>query len=67
MDGFAEAMLERVRVAREAVAAAGRAGDAYALAVACDELDDALRIARANGVDADLPENGDGGGAETGG
>ncbi|MFF7153922.1 hypothetical protein [Streptomyces sp. NPDC008139] len=67
MDGFAEAMLERVRVAREAVAAAGRAGDAYALAVACDELDDALRIARANGVEADLPEEGGSGGAETGG
>ncbi|WP_188279485.1 hypothetical protein [Streptomyces sp. CBMA29] len=66
MDGFAEAMLERVRVAREAVAAAGRAGDAYALAVACDELDDALRIARANGVEADLPED-EGGGAESGG
>ncbi|MEU6852602.1 hypothetical protein ABZ901_22095 [Actinacidiphila alni] len=63
MDGFAEAMLERVRAAQEAVAAARRSGDAYALAVASDELDDALRIAHANGVALEVSPEGDGGGA----
>lgn len=51
MSAFAEAMRERVREAREALEAARADGDAYATAVAADELDDALRLARAHGVD----------------
>ena len=47
---FAEVMRGRVRDARAAVAAARVAGDPYALAVAADELEDALRMARANGI-----------------
>ncbi|MBB5122291.1 hypothetical protein [Streptomyces eurocidicus] len=53
MGGFVEAALARVRRAREAVEAAREAGDAYALAVAADELEDALRLARENGVDTE--------------
>ncbi|KUL33430.1 hypothetical protein ADL22_33345 [Streptomyces sp. NRRL F-4489] len=53
MGGFAESVRERVRAARAAVEAAQAADDAYALAVAQDELDDALRIARSVGVDPD--------------
>ncbi|MFE0042648.1 hypothetical protein [Streptomyces albireticuli] len=49
--GFVEAARARVRRARAAVEAAREAGDAYALAVAADELEDALRLARENGVD----------------
>ncbi|HEY3482587.1 MAG TPA: hypothetical protein VGL02_27190 [Streptomyces sp.] len=50
MGGFAELMRERVRLAAAAVTAARQAGDAYTLAVAEDELDDAVRIARLHGV-----------------
>ncbi|MET9643107.1 hypothetical protein ACFZB6_05850 [Streptomyces syringium] len=53
MSAFAEAMRERVRDARAALEAAQADGDAYATAVAADELDDALRLARAHGVDTD--------------
>ncbi|MFJ9852249.1 hypothetical protein [Streptomyces sp. NPDC101150] len=53
MGGFAEAVRERVRIARAAVDAARAASDAYALAVAEDELDDALRTARNVGIDPD--------------
>ncbi|GAQ58484.1 hypothetical protein [Streptomyces acidiscabies] len=56
--GFVEALRERVRQARVRVRAAERAGDAYERAVAEDERDDALRIARAHGVD--VAEEGDG-------
>ncbi|MFE7979163.1 hypothetical protein [Streptomyces shenzhenensis] len=59
MGGFTEAVRERVREARAAVAAAVEAGDAYEVAVAQDELDDALRVARGHGIDA-------GAGAEAG-
>ncbi|MHC5905586.1 hypothetical protein ACVNF4_17045 [Streptomyces sp. S6] len=61
MSGFAEALRERVRAARERLAAALREDDAYETAVAQDELDDALRIARAHGVetgeDPETPED----------
>ncbi|WNI16799.1 hypothetical protein [Actinacidiphila sp. ITFR-21] len=60
MSGFAEVMRERVRRARAALAAAEEAGDAYAAAVAADELDDALRLARANGVDDEPVADGEG-------
>ncbi|WP_405578379.1 hypothetical protein [Streptomyces sp. NBC_01092] len=51
MGGFAEAARERVREARAAVSAALEAEDAYEVAVARDELDDALRVARRHGID----------------
>ncbi|MDX2966373.1 hypothetical protein [Streptomyces acidiscabies] len=56
--GFAKALRERVRAARARVAAAVREGDAYERAVAEDELDDALRIARAHGVSVEEDTDG---------
>ncbi|MCI3273542.1 hypothetical protein [Streptomyces cylindrosporus] len=53
MGGFAEAVLERVHAARTALSAALAAEDAYEVAVAQDELDDALRVARRHGIDVD--------------
>lgn len=53
MSAFAEAMRERVRAARAALAAARAAEDAYGAAIAEDELDDALRLALAHGVTTD--------------
>ncbi|PSJ26628.1 hypothetical protein B7P34_21815 [Streptosporangium nondiastaticum] len=50
MGGFAAAARERVNRARAALAAAQDAADAYETAVASDELEDALRVARENGV-----------------
>ncbi|WP_411139814.1 hypothetical protein [Streptomyces sp. x-80] len=59
MGGYAEAVRERVRAARAAVEEAREAADPYALAVAEDELDDALRLASSVDVDPDgVPENG---------
>ncbi|WP_405638975.1 hypothetical protein [Streptomyces sp. NBC_00019] len=52
MGGFTEAVLERVCTARTALSAALEAEDAYEVAVAQDELDDALRVARRHGIDA---------------
>jgi hypothetical protein len=48
---FAEALLDRVRQARASLETALEAEDAYAVAVAQDELDDAVRVARRHGVD----------------
>ncbi|MGW7005583.1 hypothetical protein ACWGCW_22960 [Streptomyces sp. NPDC054933] len=59
MSGFVEAVLERVRDARAAVEAALEAEDAYAVAVAQGELDDALRIAHRHGIDPG-PDGADG-------
>ncbi|MET8563500.1 hypothetical protein ABZV75_24000 [Streptomyces flaveolus] len=53
---FAEALLQWVRQARGALAAALAAEDAYAVAVAEDELDDAVRMARRHGIDVGLVE-----------
>ncbi len=53
MGGFAEALVERVRAARVGLETALEAGDAYEVAVAQDELDDAVRMARANGIHAE--------------
>ncbi|MFI9202473.1 hypothetical protein [Streptomyces sp. NPDC053048] len=61
MSAFAEAMRERVRAARAALAEARTAGDAYAAAVAEDELDDALRLALAHGVTTEAAPDGDDG------
>ncbi|ARF58052.1 hypothetical protein [Streptomyces gilvosporeus] len=58
MGGYAEAVRERVRVARAAVVAAREAGDGYDVAVAEDELEDALRVARNVGVDPDAAPGG---------
>ncbi|MFC5721665.1 hypothetical protein ACFP1Z_15950 [Streptomyces gamaensis] len=55
MSVFAEAMRQRVRAARAALAAAQAADDAYGTALAADELEDALRMALAHGVDPDGP------------
>ena len=49
----ADALLARVRAARAALAAAVSAGDAYEVAVAEDELDDAVRLARRHGLDVE--------------
>ncbi|GGY07530.1 hypothetical protein [Streptomyces hiroshimensis] len=51
--GFVEAARGRVSQARAALGAAREAGDVYAVAVAEDELEDALRIAEAHGVDTE--------------
>ncbi|MEU8687374.1 hypothetical protein [Streptomyces sp. NPDC048665] len=53
MNEVAEALLARVRAARSALAAAVSAGDTYDVAVAKDELDDAVRLARQHGVDVE--------------
>lgn len=50
--GFAEALRQRVCEARAAAEAAVEVEDPYAVAVAQDDLDDALRTARNHGVDA---------------
>ncbi|MEU1308215.1 hypothetical protein ABZ419_04860 [Streptomyces cinnamoneus] len=60
MSAFAEAMRERVRAARAALAAARAAADSYGAAIAEDELDDALRLARAHGVTTDAADGEDG-------
>lgn len=53
---FAAALLERVRQARVALEAALESEDVYAVAVAQDELDDAVRVAREIGVDVEADE-----------
>ena len=50
MNEVAEALLARVRAAQADLAAAVTAQDAYAVAVAEDELDDAVRVARGHGL-----------------
>nr|QIY76200.1 hypothetical protein HEP84_52180 [Streptomyces sp. RLB1-33] len=49
-----EALLARVRAARAGLAAAVADEDAYAVAVAQDELDDAVRVARGYGLDVEV-------------
>ncbi|MDN3027162.1 hypothetical protein [Streptomyces sp. S.PB5] len=51
MGGFTEAARRRVRAARAALTTALEAEDAYATAVAQDELDDAVRLAHRHGID----------------
>ncbi|MFJ8111361.1 hypothetical protein [Streptomyces sp. NPDC096132] len=51
MGAVVEALMARVRAARAGLAAAVAAEDPYAVAVAQDELDDALRVARRHGLD----------------
>jgi hypothetical protein len=50
----AEALLARVRAARAGLAAAVAAEDPYAVAVAQDEVDDAVRFARRHGLDVEV-------------
>ncbi|MFF4532314.1 hypothetical protein ACFY1P_23945 [Streptomyces sp. NPDC001407] len=52
MSVFAEAMRQRIRHARAALAAARREGDDYGACVAEEELEDAVRLAREHGVEA---------------
>ncbi|MDN3027849.1 hypothetical protein [Streptomyces sp. S.PB5] len=55
----AEALLARVRAARAGLATARDAADAYAVAVAEDELDDAVRLARWHGLDVEATGSGE--------
>ena len=48
-----DALLARVRAAQAGLVAAAEAGDPYAVAVAQDELDDAVRLARGYGLDVE--------------
>lgn len=57
---FADAVRRRVQEAHAALAAATEAGDAYAAAVAVDEVDDALRMAREHGIATDPAPDADG-------
>lgn len=58
MSEYAEALLKRVRQARLNLASALEEKDAYAVAVAQDELDDAVRLARSVGIDVGGDEEG---------
>ncbi|TDT97510.1 hypothetical protein EDD99_5656 [Streptomyces sp. 846.5] len=51
MDEFTGALIERVRAARLGLEEAVAAHDSYAVSLAVDELEDALRLARDNGVE----------------
>ena len=51
MDDFTEALIARVRAARTGVEEAAASHDTYAVALAVDALEDALRLARQNDVD----------------
>ncbi|KAF5992348.1 hypothetical protein [Streptomyces sp. WAC00263] len=53
MDTVTEALLARVWAARAVLADAVAAEDVYAVAVAQDELDDAVRLARGLGLDVE--------------
>lgn len=66
MDEYAEQVAARVRVARAALSAAASRADSFALQDALDELENALKLARASGVDvsADAPGRSDGGARE---
>ncbi|MXM67996.1 hypothetical protein GR925_32325 [Streptomyces sp. HUCO-GS316] len=48
-----EALLARVQAARSGLASALEAEDPYVVAVAQDELDDAVRLARRHGLDVE--------------
>lgn len=67
VDGFVGALRERVRQARAALAAAHANEDPYAAAVAADELDDAVRVARGHGVDVGPEDGAEAGAAEDAG
>ncbi|MFF0203811.1 hypothetical protein [Streptomyces sp. NPDC005017] len=53
MAGFEQAALDRIRVARDRLAAARENDDDFEAAQAADELEDALRVARDHGVRVD--------------
>ncbi|MFJ9539200.1 hypothetical protein ACIRPX_18320 [Streptomyces sp. NPDC101225] len=54
MNEVTEALLARVHAARAALVAAVGAADPYAVAVAEDELDDAVRMARRHGLNVQV-------------
>lgn len=58
MGKFAEAGGERVRGARDGLLSARQAQDAYAVAVADNELDHVLRLAREHGIEPGAGANG---------
>ncbi|MGP4050182.1 hypothetical protein [Streptomyces sp. 2A115] len=53
MGTVTEALLARVQEARAELATAVAADDVYSVAVAQDELDDAVRLARGYGLDVE--------------
>ncbi|WP_037603845.1 hypothetical protein [Streptacidiphilus rugosus] len=57
-DEFAAALLERIRQARSALAAAAASTDSIAVAECLDELERALLLARENGIDVPAVING---------
>ncbi|MCX5604808.1 hypothetical protein OOK29_42445 [Streptomyces phaeochromogenes] len=54
MGGFAEAVLERARGARDGLEAAHLAQGAFAVTGAADGLDDVLRLARGHGLGVEV-------------
>ncbi|WP_262056984.1 hypothetical protein [Streptomyces sp. STR69] len=59
MGEVVEALLARVRAARAVLADAVAADDPYAVAVARDEMDDAVRFARRHGLDVEVEQVGE--------
>ncbi|MEY9967806.1 hypothetical protein ABIA33_005886 [Streptacidiphilus sp. MAP12-16] len=51
MDEFIETLIARVRAARAGIEEAVAEHDGFAISRAVDELEEALRLARENGVD----------------
>jgi hypothetical protein len=59
-DEFAAALLQRIREARAALAAAVESKDSSAMPAALDELESALLLARENGIDVPAVMDGPG-------
>jgi hypothetical protein len=59
-DEFAQALLERIREARSALAAAVESTDPTSMSVALDELERALLLARENAIDVPAAIDGPG-------
>jgi len=59
MGEVVEALLARVWAARAVLADAVAANDPYAVAVARDEMDDAVRFARRHGLDVEVEQVGE--------
>jgi hypothetical protein len=65
LDEFAEALIEKVWVARAALKSAAESTERFAMTEALDELERVLHLARENGVE--VPPAGDGPGRLVGG
>ena len=59
MGEVVQALLARVLAARAVLADAVAADDPYAVAVARDEVDDAVRFARRHGLDVEVEQVGE--------